>query len=161
RAELHTWQQPDSLMVRRLGREADVFAVAYAQNGAADEISETPVFREGVRHLRALGYRSVVLVGHSAGGLVARDFVEGNPDAGVTKVIQVCTPNGGSPWAKWQVVQPRQATFLDSLTRPVRRLAQAGRADRRIPEQVEFACVVGNGWLRGDGVVGTPSQWTE
>jgi pimeloyl-ACP methyl ester carboxylesterase len=160
-AILHEWQLPDSLLVRRLGRESDVYAFAYAYNGPADEVSNVPLLGEGVRRLRAMGYRSVVLVGHSAGGLVARHFVEDDPDAGVTKVIQVCTPNGGSPWAICQLVQPKQADFLDSLTKPVRRLALLGRSDRRIPDHVEFACIVANGLLVGDGLVGTGAQWTE
>ena len=40
------------------------------------------------------------LVGYSAGALIARYFVEDSPDYGVTKVIQVCAPNGGSGWGK-------------------------------------------------------------
>ncbi len=107
-----------------------------------------------------MGYRSVVVVGHSAGGIVARHFVEDDPDAGVTKVIQVSAPNGGSPWATWQIIQPKEADFLESLTKPVRRLAVAGRSDRRIPMHIEFACIVANGLVFGDGLVGTGSQWT-
>jgi pimeloyl-ACP methyl ester carboxylesterase len=160
-AVLHQWQRPNSLVVKQLSRESDVFAFAYAYNGALDDVSAVPLLGEGVRKLRLMGYRSVVLVGHSAGGIVARHFVEDNPDAGVTKVIQVCTPNGGSQWAIWQMVQPREADFLASLTKPVRRLAAAGRADRAIPAHVEFVCVVANGLLFGDGMVGTACQWPE
>ena len=75
--------------------------------------------------------------------------------------MQVSTPNGGSPWAVWQIVQPKQADFLDSLTKPTRRLAVAGRAELRIPPHIEFACVVANGLVVGDGMVGSASQWTE
>lgn len=161
RAEVHAWQQPDSLMVSHLVKEGDVFAFAYAQDGPADEVSETPLLQEGVRRLRALGYQSIVLVGHSAGAIVARHFVEDHPDAGVTKVIQVCPPNGGSPWACWQIIQPKQAGFLDSLTKPVRRLALTARTDHPIPRHIEFACIVANGLVIGDGLVGIDCQWTE
>ena len=160
-AVLHEWQLPDSLLVKRLGRESDVYSFAYGYNGTADEVSTVPLLGESVRRLRLMGYRHVVLVGHSAGGVIAREFVEDDPDAGVTKVVQVSTPNGGSPWAVWQLVQPKEADFLDSLTKPIRRLAVAGRSDRRIPSHIEFACVVANGLVVGDGMVGSRCQWTE
>ena len=160
-AVLHEWQLPESLLVKRLARESDVYSFAYGYNGTADDVSSLPLLGESVRRLRLMGYRYVVLVGHSAGGLIAREFVEDDPDAGVTKVVQVSTPNGGSPWAMWQMVQPREADFLDSLTKPIRRLTVAERSDRRIPSHIEFACVVANGLLVGDGMVGTGCQWTE
>ncbi len=161
KAVFHEWQQPGALLVKHLGRDSDVFAFAYAYNGALDDVSSVPQLGEGVRRLRLMGYRSVVLVGHSAGGIVARHFVEDDPDAGVTKVVQVSTPNGGSTWAIWHLLQPKEADFLDSLTKPIRRLAVAGRGDRRIPDHVEFACVIGTGLFGGDGVVGAACQWTE
>src|SRR6266481_2076616 len=51
---------------------ADVFALAYSQEVGVERVAETPVLRQAVSKLKALGYREVVLVGHSAGGLVAR-----------------------------------------------------------------------------------------
>jgi pimeloyl-ACP methyl ester carboxylesterase len=160
-AMLQGWQTPDCLLVKHLSRESDVYSFAYAFNGPLDEVSSVPHLGEGIRHLRLMGYRSVVLIGHSAGGIVARHFVEDDPDAGVTKVIQVSTPNDGSPWAICQLVQPREADFLGSLTKPVRRLAVAGRSDREIPAHIECVCVVANGMVVGDGVVGTKSQWSD
>jgi pimeloyl-ACP methyl ester carboxylesterase len=160
RAGLHEWQKPESLFVRRLSREADVYAFAYAENEAADEIGDCPQLGSGVQKLREMGYRSIVLVGHSAGGVVARHFVEDNPDAGVTKVVQVCAPNSGSPWAALAIL-PQHTIFLDSLTKPVRRLMIVGRVERHIPDNVEFACVVATGLGAGDGLVGTSSQWSE
>jgi pimeloyl-ACP methyl ester carboxylesterase len=160
RAQLHQWQQPDSAFVHRLSREADVYAFAYAENEAADDIGDCPQLGIGVQKLREMGYRSIVLVGHSAGGLVARQFVEGNPNAGVTKVVQVCAPNGGSPWAALAIL-PQHTLFLDSLTRPVRRLMIVGRPERHIPDHIEFVCVVATGLGAGDGLVGTSSQWSE
>jgi pimeloyl-ACP methyl ester carboxylesterase len=52
--------------------------------------------------------RPVAIVGHSMGGLVARDFVSrlwrvGMPGPGVAGVILVGTPNGGSEWARLRV----------------------------------------------------------
>ena len=122
RPELHNWQRSESLFVNVLARESDIYAFAYSEDGPADEVSEAPTLLAGVRRLRAMGYRSVVLIGHSAGAIVAREFVEDHPDAGVTKVIQVCPPNGGSPWASWHLIQPKQAGFMESLTKPARGL---------------------------------------
>jgi pimeloyl-ACP methyl ester carboxylesterase len=157
----HEWQKPAGLLVKRLGQGSDVFAFAYGQNVPADEVAESLALREDVRRLRALGYREIVLVGHSAGGVIAREFVEDNPDAGVTKVIQVCAPNGGSGWASMHAVRANQVDFLASLTKSTRRRTLSARAGKAIPAHVEFACVVGTGTVVGDGLVRTSCQWTE
>lgn len=159
RAQLHSWQQADALLVKRLAREADVFAFAYAQTVSADEIAECSELERQVRKLRQDGYREIVLIGHSAGGVIARQFVEDHPDCGVTKVIQVCTPNTGSAWAKWQTVRANQIDFLDSLTKPTRNRTLWQRADKEIPKNVEFACIVGTGTVVGDGMVSNRSQY--
>jgi pimeloyl-ACP methyl ester carboxylesterase len=159
RAHLHSWQQPDCLLVKRLGQEADVFAFAYAQTVSADDIAESPELEKQLAKLRRDGYREIVLVGHSAGGVIARQFVEDHPDCGVTKVIQVCAANGGSSWARWQTVRANQIEFLDSLTKPARNRSLRERANKKIPEQVEFACIVGTGTVNGDGMVSNRSQY--
>jgi pimeloyl-ACP methyl ester carboxylesterase len=159
RAHLHGWQKSDCLLVKTLAREADVFAFSYAQTVSADEIAECPALVKHIRKLRSDGYREIVLIGHSAGGVIARQFVEDHPDCGVTKVIQVCAPNGGSGWAKWQTVRANQIDFLDSLTKPARRRSLTERADKEIPEHIEFACIVGTGTVVGDGVVSNRSQY--
>jgi pimeloyl-ACP methyl ester carboxylesterase len=179
RAEWHNWQRPDSALVKALALDADVFGFAYSQEVPLETIAETPGLHNGVQRLRGMGYREVVLLGHSAGGLVARQFVEDHPDAGVTRVVQVCAPNGGSSWARARLaVRKNQGSFLSSLTRKDRQHSLEGRADKRIPAAVEFVCVVGRvhipllapreqgdkaarGWLRpGDGVVSAACQWT-
>jgi pimeloyl-ACP methyl ester carboxylesterase len=159
RAHLHSWQQPDCLLVKRLAQEADVFAFAYAQTVSADDIAECPELAKKLEKLRRDGYREIVLVGHSAGGVIARQFVEDHRDCGVTKVIQVCAPNGGSSWAKWQTVRANQIDFLDSLTKPARNRSLWERADKKIPENIEFACIVGTGTVNGDGMVSNRSQY--
>jgi hypothetical protein len=157
---LREWQKPGSALVKHLEVVADVYAFAYAQSVDVDEIGDLLSLRDGVRRLRELGYREVVLVGHSAGGLVARRLVEDYPDLGVTKVIQVCTPNAGSAWAKIQAVPRVQKPFLQSLTQEGRRRSRGERPGLRIPEHVEFVCLVGTGLMAGDGVVSCRSQWT-
>jgi pimeloyl-ACP methyl ester carboxylesterase len=157
------WQQPGSTMVKTLAKDSDVFAFAYGQDVAVDEIAGTPALGDGIWQLRLLGYTEIVLVGHSAGGLVARQFVEDFPRAGVTKVVQVCAPNGGSTWSKAKVaVRPSQGPFMDSLTKEKRQLCLKERAGKEIPAWVQFVCIVGNsggGW--GDGIVTCRRQWTE
>jgi pimeloyl-ACP methyl ester carboxylesterase len=159
RPHLHAWQKSNCLLVKRLAQEADVFAFSYAQTVTADEIAECPALEKSVRKLRKDGYREIVLIGHSAGGVIARQFVEDHPDCGVTKVIQVCAPNAGSGWAKWQTVRANQIDFLDSLTKPARRRSMSQRADKEIPDHIDFACIVGTGTVVGDGLVSNRSQY--
>jgi pimeloyl-ACP methyl ester carboxylesterase len=161
RATFHDWQAPDSLLVKRLVKDSDVYAFAYSQNAPADEVAASADLAAAVRALRDRGYRQLVLVGHSAGGVIARQFVEDNPRAGVTKVIQVCAPNGGSSWARVKAVRSNQVDFLTSLTKETRRKALRDRSDKEIPGDVEFACVVANAAVTGDGLVNTHAQWTE
>ncbi len=69
RATLVSWQRPDGPMVQALARDADVFAFAYGQSVAVDEVAALPGLADGVRRLRQNGYSDIVLVGFSAGGL--------------------------------------------------------------------------------------------
>ena len=154
---LRDWQTPRGRLARELAKDSDVYAFAYAQDVPVDAVASGSTLLEEVRRLRRLGYREVVLVGHSAGGLVARQLVEDHPDAGVTKVVQVCCPNGGSSWAKLTAVRKTQKVFLGSLTKEARRGARAGA---RLPAGVVFVCVVGTGAGEGDGVVRRDCQWT-
>ncbi len=160
RATFHSWQRPGSKMVEGLAPYADVFAFAYSQNVSVEEVAAVPDLAAGVRWLRAFGYTQVVLVGHSAGGLIARQFVEDHPEAGVTKVIQVCAPNAGTNYAQLGPgVQQTQKPFVRSLTKDARARAFKDRAGRGIPAGVQFVCVVGDGVGLGDGVVANESQW--
>jgi pimeloyl-ACP methyl ester carboxylesterase len=170
-----------------LGKEADVFALAYSQNEAVERVHDVLDSAGHLRLLKEMGYREIVLVGHSAGGLIARHFVEDHPDSGVTKVIQISTPNGGTLLGKARIgVRKTQEPFLQSLSKKGRRDALARRTGKTIPDSVEFACVVGQAELpervtlsinggdadefditlsirlpRGDGIVSLASQWPE
>src|SRR5436309_15341952 len=42
KASFHDWQLPDSLLVKQLAKDADVYAFAYAQNASVDEVAESP-----------------------------------------------------------------------------------------------------------------------
>jgi pimeloyl-ACP methyl ester carboxylesterase len=161
RAAFSDWQKEGSSLVQQLERDCDVFAFAYAQTVPADEIAEAPDLCDSVQRVKLLGYREIVLVGYSAGGVIARNFVEDNPDAGVTKVVQVCAPNGGSGWASLPSLCRQQTEFLHSLTKQTRLRVLGARAEKLLPPQIEFVCVVGTGTGIGDGLVTKRSQWTD
>ncbi|MCS6850801.1 MAG: alpha/beta hydrolase [Gemmataceae bacterium] len=101
------WQQPGCTLVKALSAVADVYASAYGRNATVEDVAHTKALREAVGRLVDLGYQEVILVGHSAGGLIARQLVEDYPDLGVTKVIQVCPPNGDRPGARCGLVWNR------------------------------------------------------
>ncbi len=157
---LRDWQKPGSLLVKHLTGLGDVYAFGYAQNVPVDEIADHHGLWGGLLHLREMGYREVVLVGYSAGGLVARRVVEEYPDVGVTKVVQVAAPNAGSGWASLKAVRKNQKPFLLSLTKEERRRELRSRIDVTIPDNIEFVCLVGTGAILGDGVVTAKSAWT-
>jgi hypothetical protein len=185
RASMERWQKPGSVLVKELGRDADVYAFAYGQNVSLEQIARSRSLHQHIRRLRQMGYEDIVLVGHSAGGIIARLFVEDHPDAGVTKVVQICTPNGGSGWAAAPIfVRRSQEPFLASITKDGRRAAALRRAKIRIPNEVEFVCLVGHlkvdvdlkgSWrwkpdqelglafavkAAGDGMIASQRQWT-
>ena len=159
--EFHSWQKPGSTLIKELNADADVFAFAYSQTASVDAIADHPGLAKSVRRLESLGYSDIVLIGHSAGGLIVRRFVEDYPDSGVTKVIQVCCPNGGCGSAKFDSGIPSvQRAFVESLTREARMLCLKNR-NKTIPEKVQFVIVIGTGAGDGDGVVPIGSQWPE
>jgi pimeloyl-ACP methyl ester carboxylesterase len=162
RADLRSWQQPGSVLVKTLAHDADVFAFTYGQSMPVTDVADLPALGENIKRLRKAGYREIVLVGFSAGGLVARQFVEDNPEGGVNRVVQVCAPNAGSPMARLRVgVGAVQKPFVVSLTSQSRVQFMEDRRDRRIPPAVDFVCVVGNGLVYSDGLVSTRSQWPD
>lgn len=158
--KLDDWQEADSDLVEELGKESDVYAFSYGQDAALDVIGAQSDLPDAARRLRDLGYAEVVLIGHSAGGLLARQAVEDHPDCGVTKVIQVCSPNGGAALGNLaRGVRKAQEPFVKSLTKEARKAFLEGRAGKRIPESVQFVCIVGDGGGAGDFVVSDDSQW--
>jgi pimeloyl-ACP methyl ester carboxylesterase len=161
KAYLRPWQQSDHPLVRRLAQDSDVYALAYGQNVPVDQVTASGDILRHIRSLKSAGYKQIVLVGHSAGGLIARELVEDHPDAGVTRVVQVCSPNAGSGWAALRTTRAVQIPFLVSLTRTGReKVIEKRYPGTRVPDSVGFACVVGTCHLGGDGVVSCRSQWS-
>lgn len=162
RAEFHDWQRAGSTLVQALAKDSDVFAFAYGQVASVDRLAGCDGLAGAVRRLREAGYSDIVLVGHSAGGVIARHFVEDRPDAGVTKVLQVCAPNGGCSLGTATLgVSAEQEQFVRSLSKEAREACCKERADKKAPEGVEFVCVVGTGTVVGDGVVSCRCQWPD
>src|SRR5436305_13849202 len=91
RPQLHAWVQPKAELVKALAPDFDVYAFGYAQTVPVDAVSLSPGLIAAVGKLKQAGYKELALIGHSAGGLIARQFVERFPAAGVTEVIQVAT----------------------------------------------------------------------
>jgi len=160
-AQLRSWQSANSPLVKRLAQQGDVYAFAYSQTAPVECVAERTDLLRHVRRLVLEGYSEIVLIGHSAGGLIARQLVEDHPECGVTRVVQVNAPNAGSPWAALNVSREAQTAFLSSLSVAAREKWLRQRQDRHLPAQVQFACVVGKLGRSGDGVVSCRSQWTE
>ena len=157
-AELHDWQKPEATLVEELSSVADVYSFGYGQNVSVSAVADSAPLAAALATLRDAGYREIVLVGHSAGGLIARELVERHPDLGVTKVIQVCSPNGGSHLARASVIalHKEQAAFTQSL---VARLDATDDDSPKIPAHVEFVSVIGDGFGAGDLAVFDERQW--
>jgi pimeloyl-ACP methyl ester carboxylesterase len=156
------WQEAKGELAKALGKDSDVFAFAYAQTAAVDEIARGPGLKDAVARLRKAGYKEVVLIGHSAGGVLARLFVEYNPGAGVTKVIAVSAPFAGVEIAAHKIGYPKvQAPFVESLT-PAARAAAAKANPNPLGRDVPIVSVVSKlKHLDTDGLVAPRSQWPE
>ena len=158
-ADFRDWQRPGCALVKELAKDADVFSYGYSQNASIDAIVAAGGVADVVRHLKKAGYTEIVLVGHSAGGLIARQFVEDNPKSGVTKVVQACAPNAGTSAAAIES-HMSQRVFLDSLTPEGRQKCLKERAAKTIPDGVQFAFVLSNIGGDTDGLVRCDCQWS-
>jgi pimeloyl-ACP methyl ester carboxylesterase len=156
------WQEPKSELVKALAKDFDVFAFGYAQTISVDDVALSFGLRDAVARLRRSGYTEIVLVGHSAGGVIARQFAENFPDAGVTKVIAVAAPFAGAEAATFKIGYPKvQAPFVKSLTPEAR--TGAVRANKHpLRNDVQIVCVVCKlKHIETDGLVFIRSQWPD
>ncbi len=158
RPELNDWQLPAGELVRGLAKDFDVFAFGYAQTVPLDAVAHAPGLRDAVARIKAAGYKEIVLIGHSAGAVIARLFSERYPDAGARKVIAVAGPHAGAELANVKIGYSKaQAPFIQSLAPGAR--AEAGGV-RKPNDTLEMACVVCKiKRLEGDGLVSLGSQW--
>ncbi len=160
RPEMHSFQEPGSEIVRALSKEFDVYAWGYAQTVPMDVVAHSPGLRRAVQGLRDAGYKDIVLIGHSAGGVIARIFVQAYPDSGVTKLITVASPHAGAELADLiRAGYPKvQAPFIQSLATELRSDNLGGK----IPDKLEMVCVVCKlKRLDFDGLVTVSTQWPE
>jgi pimeloyl-ACP methyl ester carboxylesterase len=162
RPERHSWQEPTSDLVRTLAPDFDVFAFGYAQTAPLEAVVHAPGLHNAIDHLKKAGYKEIVLVGHSAGGVIARLFTAAYPDAGVTKIITVASPHTGAEAANLQIGYPRaQAPFIQSLAPNVRAAAKVSLSAKP-DEAVQMACIICKlHRLDTDGLVSLASQWPE
>src|SRR5262245_13363118 len=68
RPDWHSWQRPGSELLKVLGRDADVFGFAYGQNAPIGQIARSPALAGYIYQVKTMGYREIVIIGHSAGG---------------------------------------------------------------------------------------------
>jgi pimeloyl-ACP methyl ester carboxylesterase len=157
--ELHEWQLAKSPLAQSLASDFDVFSFSYAQTTSCDLVASSPGMRDQVEKLRKAGYKEIVLIGHSAGGLIVRQFVERFPKSGVTKVLEVCAPNTGTELATIGVGLPKpQVPFIKSLAPGLRQVAAVEPI--AIDDAIAFCAVVCK--VRGfshDTLVSVESQW--
>jgi pimeloyl-ACP methyl ester carboxylesterase len=161
--EPHSWQKRDSVMVKQLAPDFDVYGFSYAQTLPVDFVCHSCGLLNAVKRVKAAGYKEVVLVGHSAGGVVAYQFAEQFPDAGMTRVVVVAAPLHGTGLAKIPTVglASTQVPFIRSLS-PACRKEQCEKCGRAIPESLEVCCVVCKlPRLASDTIVPAESQWPD
>ena len=158
----HEFQEPDADLPRSLAATFDVFSFAYAQTLPVDGYAHAPGLRIAVERLRKIGYAEIVLIGHSCGGVISRQFVETYPDAGITKVIQVASPNLGSDLAIVKTGYHKiQSPIVESCIPAVRK-AMVQQTRKLIPPKVEFATVVCKiPGFDGDVLVWTDAAWPD
>lgn len=160
--EPNSWQLPGTELVRQLKPDFDVYGLSYAQVTPCEWVCLADGLRDAVKLLKTAGYSEIILMGHSAGGLIARNFVERFPDSSVTKVIAVASPHAGSFWANLpQVGLPSsQIPFIRSLAPQYRTSDKLEK--KAIPAHVQFCCVICQlPRIKGDTVVSIESQWPE
>jgi pimeloyl-ACP methyl ester carboxylesterase len=161
----HKWQGSTSPLVKALSKHGDVYTISYPQTTPVEEIATFPEMRDAMARIKGFGYTQMVVMGYSAGGLVVRHFVEDRLDAGITRVIQVATPNAGAHLADWGVklgqFERDQEPFVKSLAPAHRAAVLKSRQGRLVPAGVEFVtvvCLKTEGGM-SDGVVSRQSQW--
>src|ERR1700683_1367898 len=58
---MRSWQLKDSVLVKELAQDSDVYALAYGQNVSCDSIGDDSVILQHLRNLKKAGYREIVL----------------------------------------------------------------------------------------------------
>lgn len=157
--EKHPWFEPRAPLLAALAPDFDVYALGYAQTLPLDAVASSSGMRSAVARLKRAGYREIVLIGHSAGGIVAHQFAERYPDSGVTKIIPVAAPYLGSDLAEIGFGLPKtQVAYIKSIAPQPRREATALLTP--LPKHIDICCVSCKiTYLTNDILVNLESQW--
>jgi len=161
--EAHEWQASSGSLVKQLADDFDVYGFSYGQTQSVDSVAMSRGLRNGISNLKDAGYKEIVLVGHSAGGVIVREFAEMFPDSGITKVVTVAGPHLGSFWAKLPnfTLPKSQVPFIQSML-PETREARTKRATVELKKDLEFCCVLcRTARTDNDTVVSLRSQWPD
>lgn len=157
--EKHPWFEPKAPLLKALADEFDVYGFGYAQTIAVDGVALSNGLRATIAKLKSARYQEIVLIGHSAGGLIAHQFAELYPDSGVTKVLPVAAPYTGSELAELKLPLPyTQVSYIKSLA-PTPRL-EALKERLAFPRSIDICCVMCKVTkLPHDIMVTLDSQW--
>ncbi len=157
--EMHDYQEAGSALVEGLSESHDVFSWSYGQTIVLDAVAVAPGLRSAVAKLKAAGYSEIALLGHSAGGIIAKQFVDRVPNSGVTKIVIVCTPYYGSDYATINIGLPStQVSMIKSLLPSVR--TAITRVMPANDPKFEICCVIAKiRGISGDSLLSLESQW--
>lgn len=161
------WQNRNSEIVQTLDAHGDVFGIVYSQNRPVDDIANFPGFYLIFNQLKKAGYKDIVLIGSSAGGVISRIYVEDRPNPRVSRVIQVSAPNLGNRLSKiaglddsLDVIENKDfLDFIKSLKPEERKNVTRARRHLEIPDRIEFSSITGVLQLDTDGIVARSSAW--
>ena len=152
-------------MARRLRRAGWPVALAgYPSMRLPIEAATERVGQQVAQAAAAKGWNQVHLVGHSLGGLIARRLATTRADLNIGRVVQIGSPNGGTPVAEFMSRWAMARWILGPV------LTQVTAFPRHVPVATQVGAIGGTGncrWLSAplglhgpsDGMVPLRSAW--
>ncbi|MDB5330089.1 MAG: Alpha/beta hydrolase family protein [Phycisphaerales bacterium] len=110
----HDCLRPLGDLLTQAGYQVAYFS--YPDNGPIDDSAK--LFADRVAALHTVeGQMKIDIIAHSMGGLVARDYIEGEHyQGGVDRLILIGSPNYGSKWAKYSLALAAQEQYHEWRT---------------------------------------------